>query len=98
MRYLILALLALSFNAQADDTGCDNWATMTQVLVARWQMDENFKDKTPDDVKDYLRASLGGHPEIATAEYYVDFAWVLKNKNVQDVYKITYDECSALKV
>jgi len=79
-------------------TTCDEWATMTQVLVIRWQNDDQFKGKTLYDVRKELVRQMGGHPEIETALEYVDYAHKNRGVNPQDIWKQTYDMCSATPI
>lgn len=99
MARMILAtvILLLSTNAAAATT-CDEWATMVQVLVIRWQNDDQFQGKTGDDVKKELSRQMGGHPEIDTALKYVDYAYANRRENYQDVWKKTYDFCAATPI
>jgi hypothetical protein len=95
IRFVLIALLSsLSFNATAA-TGCDEWATMVQVLVLRWQMDDQFHGKTNVDLRNEMQRMMGDHPDIETALKYVDYAYIHRNDNYQDVWKTTYDQCSA---
>jgi hypothetical protein len=90
-------LFCLTFNAQAAST-CDEWATMVQVLVVRWQMDEQFQGKTNADVRQELLRSMGGHAEIETALGYVDYAYQNRTVNTQDIWMKTYNQCKATAI
>lgn len=95
----IAALLILvSSSTAVAATSCDEWATMVQVLVIRWQSDDQFKDKTDVDIKKEMLRSMGGHPEIDTALTYVDFAYKNRGMQYQEVWKKTYDFCAATPI
>lgn len=98
MNKIILAIgLAFSTLATAG-TDCNEWATMTQVLVIRWQGDIQFKGKTAEDVKRQLTKQMEGHPELDKALKYVDLAYKRRNDNPVDVWKQTFASCNAVSI
>ena len=96
---VVLLIWAIDGKADAASaTGCDEWATMTQVLVIRWQGDKTFEGKTNIDVKAQLEKQMKGHPELDKAKGYVDYEYVHRKENPVHVWKQVYSKCSAVNV
>jgi len=95
---LITALLLTIFAAPVAAATCDEWASMTQILVIRWQQDPQFEGKTNLDVKKELFKQMGQHPEIEDAFKYVDYAYENRKVHSQEIWQKTYNYCSALGV
>lgn len=96
---LPLALLApLSFaDSLPGRTSCEEWATMTQVLVLRWQ-GNNLPKKdgtqaTAEDVKAALKIQMNGHPELPEALGWVDYAYKNKDGNPVHVWQAAKSLC-----
>lgn len=100
MKFLGFALLifVLWTEVASAATDCDEWATMTQVLVIRWQGDPSFKDKSSSDVKKELNRTMGAHPEIKTAEKWTDYAYKHRAENPVDVWKNVKRDCSSVAI
>lgn len=98
MRTLLAAAILLASTTAAAGTACDEWASMVQVLVVRWQNDPQFANKTNVDIKKELLRTMGSHPEVDTAAKWVDFAYKNKGSQYQDVWKKAYDLCSAKQI
>ncbi len=64
MLFIIACLLAMAKEAKAGTTSCDEWASMTQILVLRWQGDQKFAEHDNNDVKKELSKTMAGHPEL----------------------------------
>lgn len=81
----------------AGGTDCNEWATMTQILVLRWQGEHLPKpDGTQannEDVKDQLRKTMNGHPELEQALKWVDCAWEHKDGNPVHVWQNARMKC-----
>lgn len=92
-----LILFAFPANAKAS-TDCQEWATMTQVLVLRWQGDKTFEGKTNTDVKIQLEKAMKGNPELDKAKGYVDYAYQHRKDNPVHVWKAVYGKCSAISI
>lgn len=93
---LILAAIAAFFSSSAFATDCAEWATMTQILVIRWQGDPSFKDKTLTQVRTELQRKMEGHPELDKALYYVDFAYKHKSENPVHIWQQVNRECNSI--
>ena len=101
MLFITACLLAMAKEAEAGQTDCNEWASMTQILVLRWQGDHLKKpDGTPagkEDVKAELRKTMGHHPELDTALVFVDFAWAGREQNPVHVWQAARDFCEFRK-
>jgi len=96
---VVIAAILLSASIEVNAaTGCDEWASMVQVLVVRWQKDDQFEGKTNVDIKQELMRTMKNHPEIETAQRYVDYAYEHRKADYQDIWKVTYDLCSATAI
>lgn len=92
----ILGMIVPSLGMAA--TECNEWATMTQVLVIRWQGDESFKGKTAEDVKRELDRTMGKHPELPIAQKYVDIAYKNRANDPIKVWKQTFAQCNEVRI
>lgn len=79
------------------ETQCAEWASMTQILVARWQGDSRFQGKTAKDVKDNLSQVMAGHPELPIALTMVDYAYKHRTQDPVKVWKDVFSACSVGK-
>lgn len=99
--FVLTALATLSKEANAGVTDCEEWASMTQVLVLRWQGNNLPKadgtQATSDDVKAELKRTMGHHPELETALEFVDFAWAGRKQNPVHVWQAARDYCEFRK-
>lgn len=98
---MMFALIAFAFQpapSRADETSCHEWATMTQVLIIRWQADPNFKAVSKDDVKGDLSKRLSSHPDFKKALGYVDIAWDRRNDDPIKVWREVYAKCNSVSL
>lgn len=101
MLFLTACLLSLSKSAHAapghGSTECTEWASMVQILVLRWQGQNLPKpDGTQannEDVKNQLKLTMKGHPELDYALTWVDYAWKRKDENPVHVWVAAKAQC-----
>lgn len=93
MLFIIACLMAMAKEAKAGTTTCDEWATMTQILVLRWQGDRKFAEVDNDDVKEELAKTMKGHPELDYALTWVDYAWANREGNPVHVWQAARAKC-----
>lgn len=95
--FLIFLVLASPAPARAA-TGCDEWANMVKILVMRWQKDPQFVNVGLAAVKEELKRTMGGHPEIETALKWVDYAHKHKDEDPVAVWKGVYGKCGGTSI
>jgi hypothetical protein len=97
MMFIVACLLARAKEANAapqqGPTSCDEWASMTQILVLRWQGDAKFAELDNNDVKGELAKNMKGHPELDYALTWVDYAWANREGNPVHVWQAAKAKC-----
>jgi hypothetical protein len=97
MMFIVACLLAMAKESNAapghGTTSCDEWATMTQILVLRWQGDPKFAEVDNNDAKAELSKTMNGHPELPYALTWVDYAWQNREGNPVHVWQAAKAKC-----
>lgn len=92
--YVALVLFLITPAPARAQTGCDEWANMSKVLVMRWQHDPQFVNVSLTAAQIKLTDMMGQHPEINTALSYVTFAYNHRDEDPVEVWKAAFTKCS----